>query len=286
MSFPPEVYLIGAQKAGTTSLAYLLSQHPDICIARTKEPHFFTTYLDRGLDWYKSNFANYENSLCLDASTTYAMAPLSENNSRNRKSNLKDVPQRIHSLDPNAKFIYLLRDPVKRTYSSYWHTFNTGREHRSFGEAIRNDYFYLDVSNYYGQLTLWLKYFPLDSFLFILFEDLKKNPYKVSEECFQFMGVRSKNIKVNLEEPKNKSRYVNFVGRQCNRLFFTLDLYGYSHLAPSLLRKTCQKLTTDYNKKIPPMAETDRLFLSEYFLQKNSQLASLTGLSLDRWQVC
>ena len=41
MSFPPEVYLIGAQKAGTTTLAYLLSQHPNICVAKTKEPHFF-----------------------------------------------------------------------------------------------------------------------------------------------------------------------------------------------------------------------------------------------------
>ena len=96
MSFPPEVYLIGAQKAGTTTLAYLLSLHPDICVARTKEPHFFTTYLYKGLDWYKSNFANYENSVCLDASTTYSMAPLSENNSRNRTSNLKDVPQKIY----------------------------------------------------------------------------------------------------------------------------------------------------------------------------------------------
>lgn len=284
MSFPPEVYLIGTQKAGTTSLAYLLSQHPDICVARTKEPHFFTTYLYRGLDWYKGNFSNYENSVCLDASTTYAMAPLSENNSK--KGRLQGVPQRIHSISSNAKFIYLLRDPIERTYSAYWHYFNIGCEGKKFGEAIKNDFFYLDVSNYYGQLALWLEYFSLDSFLFILFEDLKKNPAKVAEECFQFMGVSSENIKVKLEAPKNKSRYVNFVGRQCNRLFFTLDMWGHSHFAPSILRKTCKKLTTDFNKKIPPMSETDKLFLSEYFSEKNRQLAFLTGLSLDQWQVC
>lgn len=41
MPFPPEVFLIGAQKAGTTTLAYLLSQHPNICVAKNKEPHFF-----------------------------------------------------------------------------------------------------------------------------------------------------------------------------------------------------------------------------------------------------
>lgn len=286
MSFPPEVYLIGAQKAGTTSLAYLLSQHPDICVARTKEPHFFTTYFDRGLDWYKSNFTNYENSVCLDASTTYAMAPLSKNNSKRKRGRLEGIPQRIHSISPQAKFIYLLREPIERTYSAYWHYFNIGCEGKKFGEAIENDSFYLDVSNYYGQLTLWLKYFPLDSFFFILFEDMKKNPAKVAEECFKFIGVRSENIKVKLEEAKNKSRQVNLVGRQCNRLFFTLDLYGCSHLAPSILRKTCKKLTTNYDKKIPPIGEIDRLFLYEYFGEKNRQLAQLTGLSLDRWQVC
>lgn len=286
MSFPPEFHLIGAQKAGTTSLAYLLSQHPDICIARTKESHFFTTYLYKGLDWYKSNFANYENSICLDASTTYAMAPLSENNSKRKKGHLEGVPQRIQAISPHAKFIYLLREPIARTYSAYWHYFNIGCEGKNFREAIKNDSFYLDVSNYYGQLNLWLKYFPLDSFFFVLFEDMKRNPARVAEECFQFMGVNPENVNIKLEEAKNQSRYVNFVGRQCNRLFFTLDMYGHSHFAPSILRKTCKKLTTDNNKKIPPITETDKLFLSEYFAQKNHQLACLTGLSLDSWQVC
>jgi hypothetical protein len=56
MSFPPESYLIGAQKAGTTTLAYLLDQHPHVTVARTKEPHFFTDNWDRGLGWYKKQF--------------------------------------------------------------------------------------------------------------------------------------------------------------------------------------------------------------------------------------
>ncbi len=179
MSFPPEVYLIGAQKAGTTTLAYLLSQHPNICVAKNKEPHYFTGNSGKNLAWYQKQFPNYENTLCIDASTSYSFAPLSSDNSYRTKNCFHNIPQRIHSLNPNAKLIYLLREPIARTYSGYWHSFNTGREHRSFWEAISNDYFYLDVSNYYGQLTLWLEYFPLESFLFLLFEDLKKNPEQV-----------------------------------------------------------------------------------------------------------
>ena len=59
MSFPPEVYLIGAQKAGTTTLAYLLSQHPDICVAKNKEPHYFTGNSSKDLACYQKQFPNY-----------------------------------------------------------------------------------------------------------------------------------------------------------------------------------------------------------------------------------
>ncbi|MGL5835461.1 MAG: sulfotransferase domain-containing protein, partial [Waterburya sp.] len=66
MPFPPEVYLIGAQKAGSTTLAYLLSQHPDICIAKNKEPHYFTGNSSKSWAWYQQQFLNQEKTICLD----------------------------------------------------------------------------------------------------------------------------------------------------------------------------------------------------------------------------
>ena len=284
MSFPPEVYLIGAQKAGTTTLAYLLFQHPNICVAKTKEPHFFSTYWHKGLDWYKTNFSNYENAICIDASTTYSMAPISENNSRNRTSNLKDVPQRLYSINPNAKFIYLLREPVDRIYSAYCYYVMNGREYKNFENAIKDESFYLDVSNYYGQLAFWLEYFPLDSFLFVLFEDMKKNPLNTVEQCFKFIGVDSENIQINIGEPRNRSRYVNAVGRGINRLFKELDYSGFGYVAPSYVRKFVRGLTTDDNKSFPKIPDKERAVLQEYFSEQNHKLALLTGLSLSQWQ--
>lgn len=284
MSFPPEFYLIGAQKSGTTTLAYLLDQHPNICVAKSKEPHFFTTNWHKGISWYQEEFANYKDTICIDASTTYSMAPLSVDNSRNTKKYLQGVPERIYSINPNAKFIYLLRDPVERTYSAYWHYVTNGREQRKFREAIGDDYFYLDVSNYYKQLSLWLEYFPIESFLFLLFEDMKKSPVQVAKECFKFIGVDSKNIQVHLEEAKNQSKYVNSVGRQFNRLFKTLDYSGLGYLAPSSGRGFIHKLTTDYNKSLPKMKEKDRLFLREYFSEQKYKLELITGLPLGQWQ--
>lgn len=284
MPFPPEVYLIGAQKAGTTTLAHLLSQHPNICVAKTKEPHFFSTYWDKGLGWYKTNFSNYENAICLDASTTYAMAPIGVNNSRNKTSKLKDVPQRIYSVNPNAKFIYLLREPVARIYSAYCYYVMNGREYKDFDLAIKNEAFYLDVSNYYEQLALWLKYFPLDSFLLILFEDMKKDPLATVKKCCQFIGVDTE-IQIDIGEPKNQSRYINAVGRRANRVFRELDYAGFGYMAPSKVRKFVNTVTTNNNKSFPKLTAEQQASLREYFSESNRKLELLTGLCLDRWQI-
>lgn len=284
MSFPPEIYLVGAQKSGTTTLAHLLSQHPKICKCKRKEPHFFTHNWDRGLAWYQDLFPNYKDSICLDTSTSYSMAPLSSQKESNITKKHKGVPQRLYSINPNARFIYLLRDPVERTYSGYWHTVAAGREHKSFGEAIRDNPFYLDVSNYYGQLAVWLEYFPIESFLFVLFEDLKKNPEQVVKACFKFIGLDPESVQVHLKEPKNSSAYVNGAGRSFNRLFKTLDHSGLSYIVPPYVRGFIQKVTRDYNKKYPEMQEKDREFLRKYFSENKNNLELLIDLSLNHWQ--
>ena len=283
MPFPPEVFLIGAQKAGTTTLASLLSQHPDICVAKNKEPHYFTGNSNKNLTWYQKQFPNPEH-ICIDASTSYSFAPLSSDNSYMAKKCFHDIPQRIYALNPQAKFIYLLREPVARTYSSYWHSFNTGREHRSFSEAIENDRFYLDVSNYYSQLTLWLEYFSLDSFLFLLFEDMKQNPQGTIDDCCQFLEIDPNKIEIDLEH-QNKTSHVNSIGRKFNRIFKKLDYSGMGFLAPSSARKLIHKYTTDERQILPTVSSTERHFLSNYFVNKNENLAKLTGIKLNQWQL-
>lgn len=288
MPFPPEYYLIGAQKSGTTTLAYLLSQHPNVCVSNPKEPQFFTYNWNKGLAWYQHKFSNYKDAVCIDASTTYSMAPLTaKTNSRNCQKCFQDVPEKIYSVNPSAKFIYLLRDPVERTYSGYWHNYTRGLEQKSFGKAIKEDSFYLDVSDYYGQVVLWLKYFPIESFLFILFEDMKKAPERVAKDCFKFIGVESEDIQTRLTEARYRSSHVNVVGRQFNRLFSYLDYFGLhtpSFLSFISVRKFIRELTTNSERPIPKMREQERIFLCEYFSEKKHKLELLSKLSLNQWQ--
>lgn len=291
MPFPPEIYLIGAQKSGTTSLAYLLSQHPDICLSHPKETHFFSYHWEKKkLGWYQQRFDKRENAICIDASTTYSMAPLTLQNQLGNKQYFRDIPNRIYSLNPQARFIYIMRDPVERTYSGYWHTFSQGLETRQFGKALKEDYFYLDISDYFGQLELWLKLFPLESFCFLLFEDLKKDPTQVAKKCFNFIGVNPEKTQINLKEARNKSVHYNFVGRRLNYFFKPLHRSGMIKAIPFSIRKffpirrLLAEATVDSNKVIPKMSEEERLFLQEYFLDKNPKLEDITGLSLNQWQ--
>src|SRR5579871_4715010 len=108
MSFPPQAFLIGAQRAGTTSLSGLLDQHPDIVLSTPKEPDFFSVNWEEGLGWYRSRF-HRDATILLDASVSYTMTGRDD-----ASGTLPDtVPSRILETSPHAKFIYLVRDPAE-----------------------------------------------------------------------------------------------------------------------------------------------------------------------------
>jgi hypothetical protein len=292
MAFPPDVYLIGAAKAGTSTLANLLDQHPRVLVSQPKEPHFFTLNWDRGLDWYASRFPNSDHSICIDASTTYSMAPLT-----GKESTWLDyhkyvgVPEKVYSMSPSAKFIYILRNPISRTYSAYWADIRGGNENKGFRTSIRENPFYLDVSDYHGQLSVWLNSFPLERFFLVLFEDLTEAPEVVARKCLRFLGV-GEPAELHMAQPLNTGYQVTWMGRGINRLANS-SLRNHPRMWDALVTlqsKTPESVRARFDKirrgskPIPAMKHEDREFLNEYFSDKNQALERLIGISLDRWQ--
>ncbi|HYF40703.1 MAG TPA: sulfotransferase domain-containing protein, partial [Gemmatimonadales bacterium] len=125
----PSVLLIGAQKAGTTSLFNYMAEHPAVLPPSNKEIHYFDLNPTRGLTWYRSHFPyNHQlrdGSVTVDASPYYLAHP--------------GVPQRAAQLLPGARLLVLLRNPVDRAYSHYQHEVRGGREPLSFEEAIARE---------------------------------------------------------------------------------------------------------------------------------------------------
>lgn len=116
----PKFLIIGVQKGGTTSLYQYLLEHPQVLPAATKEVHFFDLQWDQGKDWYLQQFAHdpeierSSNWITGEASPYYVFHPL--------------VPQRVWEFDPSLKIIVLLRDPVARALSHYYHEVRWGFE--------------------------------------------------------------------------------------------------------------------------------------------------------------
>lgn len=125
----PDVVIVGAMKAGTTSLYHYLCQHPNVDGAWSKEVHYFDENYDRNPFWYRSNFDLHGGSLAVEATPRYLYD--------------EETLWRMSVLLPDATVIALLREPVSRAYSHYKHVQRGmgkwGTDHRSFEEAARAD---------------------------------------------------------------------------------------------------------------------------------------------------
>jgi len=195
----PDYIIIGAHKAGTTSLYYHLLRHPKVKPARFKELRFFDRHYHRGQRWYRGHFprsgmADPNRGTCGfvsgEASPNYLADPR--------------VPQRVSHVVPNAKLVVLLRNPVSRAYSHYYHNVRKGREQDSLEEAIRKDIervaglspteianspSYLCSGMYAVHLNRWLSVFPREQLLVVRSEDYFEKSDTVPRTILPFLGL-------------------------------------------------------------------------------------------------
>jgi hypothetical protein len=107
----PNLFIVGSMKCGTTALYNFLTRHPKISGSTPKEPHFFTMNLNKGEAWYRSLFKQDPAAqFFLEASPTYFDKAWNE-----------DIPRRIQRFNPKAKIIIMIRDPLIRAISHFYH---------------------------------------------------------------------------------------------------------------------------------------------------------------------
>lgn len=182
----PNLFIIGAAKCGTTSLHHALDRHPEIFMSRLKEPAFFVPelkYHPKDLDWYLTLFEGARAAQFVgESSTHYTKYPL-----------FKGVPQRVHAFSPNARLIYLMRDPIERAISHYWHNTRSVRpefrETRPMLQAIREDELYRAYGDYAMQVEPWLDLFGRDALLPLVYEELISDAEKTLEHVFRWLGI-------------------------------------------------------------------------------------------------
>ncbi|MEP7325373.1 MAG: sulfotransferase domain-containing protein [Gemmatimonadota bacterium] len=187
----PDFLVIGAMKAGTTFLFAALAAHPHVIRSRRREIHFFGSRFKRGVAWYRTHFPTgvelrRYRAITGEGSTSYLANP--------------DSPARIRSVLPGVRMIALLRDPVDRAISNYFHEQRTGRETLPIAEAFaaeddrvrtgRQRYLAYQRRGFYAeQLARYYELFPREQLLVLKSETLFAEPQVAIDRVCRFLEL-------------------------------------------------------------------------------------------------
>jgi sulfotransferase family protein len=178
----PTFLIIGGMKAGTTSLYHYVREHPQVFMPRYKAVEFFAGGVawDRGIAWYRKQFAAAPpTALAIgEAANVYAKFP-----------RYGGVPERIAAHIPDARLLYVIRDPIERIRSHYQHRVSEGREDTPFERAVVENPIYVGDSSYAMQIERYLEHFPREQLLVILNEDLRADRAPTMRRVYEFLGV-------------------------------------------------------------------------------------------------
>jgi hypothetical protein len=176
----PTTVVIGAQKCGTSTLHYYMGFHPEIAASKPKELNFFIEERNwtRGLDWYRSHF-DAAKPVRLESSPNYTTWPHHEG-----------IPERMAEVVPEAKLIFVVRDPVARIEAHWVHNYAKRRERGTVIETITHPTTtYVLRSRYFMQLERFLRFYDRDRILVFQQSDLRHRRLETLREVFEFVGV-------------------------------------------------------------------------------------------------
>ena len=273
------LFVIGAMKSGSTSLHYYLADHPEIFMCEPKEPWYFVKEKNwsRGENWYHSLFKSAPDHIKIigESSADYTMMP-----------KFLGIPERIASYNPDARFIYVLRDPIIRSISHYWHNVRWHGEQRDMLTAVQEDSDLLDFSNYYLQLSSFHKFFPRERFFVFSFEEMISKPNEIISTIYDWIGVDNNFLPPSLYQAHNVTpRTVHMIrGLGLLHKFRHSTIWNKTHqYLPAFVKHLGKKMATrEISKNDQPMEETIN-FLRPIFQEQVNLLQSLLNRSFPEW---
>jgi hypothetical protein len=270
----PNLFLVGAPKAGTTSLWHYLGVHPQIFVSALKEPHYFCSHKGRHVEAvsdeaaYLRMFAGAGSAryVC-DASATYL--------------NDVDAPASIRRASPEAKIVISLREPVARALSSYLYAITYG-ERLSLEEALRSDpqhpegwSYHLRHGFYLEAISRYQAAFGADNVYVLFFEELVADPLSEMNRLFAWLDLEP------LEAGSLRFERHNAFTLPRNRAVAYIQRSGRSRSA--LRRVLPRDLRTRLARRLsvagprPEMLPETRVFLEQLYAPERPRLEALLG---------
>jgi len=276
----PNLIVIGAMKTGTSSLHSYLDCHPQISMSRPKELDFFVAEKNwpKGLDWYESHLPAIDGVQILgESSPNYTKCHV-----------FAGVPGRMHSLVPEAKLIYLLRDPIERIVSHYVHNYSTERESESISRALKDleNNHYVLCSKYYMQLEPYLACFPRSNILIVTSGNLRNHRQQTLQRIFRFLDVDDTFCSQDFAQVLHRSSDKRRTSRVGSLLLRVPGRQRIKSLLPFLTRFAgLYRSLSLLRVRRPMIDERLRQRLADALIEDVERLRAYTGRSFEQWSV-
>jgi Sulfotransferase domain len=294
----PNTFIIGVQKAATTSLYNWLAQHPDICgPSSIKDFPFFIKeeYLNKGIEYLEKEYlkGGYLNQkIILHGCVQYMFE--------------EKAIENIFEFNSKAKLICVLRNPTDRALSAYKFFKKLNKEKRSFKSALnfenecmkgtfqqKHDFTYKAHGLYAQQLERVYKKFKKEQVLILLYEDVTDNPQLIINQAFKFLNVDSSFIpEFKVLNTTGEIKY-----KILQNIFFNKSKFKklivdnlVDPILPIHKRAKIKWAFTDWNTKKKDIKsketefEKEILFLKNYFKEDILKLEKLIERNLDAWK--
>jgi hypothetical protein len=280
----PNFVIVGAMKCGTSSLAKWLGDHPDAWVVPEKELHFFNQGWERGLPWYESRFtASNGQARVGEASPTYLVD--------------LDCHDRMASVLPDARLIAMVRDPVDRAYSHYWHWRERMGETRTFEQVVDDElagrpgadrlvwnperpeeYSYLGPGVYLKQLQHLASRFERGQLKVIVFDDLSEKPDEVFRDVCRFLELGVEQVPESVGRVENSFRY--YYPRWLWAFFVRVRI---GRFIPARAAGALYRAMVRAGDPYPPMDPAVRARLGSWYADDNRALGQWLGRDLSYW---
>lgn len=276
----PNLVQIGGFKCGSTTVASILDQHPDICISDIKEPHFFTYNWRKGVDWYRQTFLNHTGEKILgDASVSYTQL-------LNLPAYWGDPITRMReTLGPDVKLLYVLRHPVDRLISAqHYLLLRSMIDATSLSGFVESEPENLETGQYLAHIERYLEVFDRTQLKVVVIEKINENPAAAYRDILEFLEV-DPNHEFTSFSAQNTS-----AGRRKMPYWMT-RMSRYMRRRPVLLkvyqvvRKPAELLLFRFGKKVPRPTVTTEEYNSVYELYRPSIEALSDWLGEDLLEV-
>jgi Sulfotransferase domain len=274
----PNVVIVGAQKCGTTALHYYLRRHPDIEMSKPKELNFFIDEREpvkgerpppanwkRGIDWYRGHF-DADTKLRGESSPDYTAHP-----------HYPGIPERMGSVVPDAKLIFMVRDPIERIRAQWIHNYANRVQHEPLERAVLDPgSTYLTRSSYALQLERFLEHYPSPQILVLDQLDMLERRRDTIAETFRFLDV---------DDSFWVSRYETLTYETKNRRRRTPLGSLAAKLPLSVWKRVRNRAPFSFPFERPEMSDRLRAEPSDRLRDDADRLRQLTGKGFEGWSV-